>query len=79
MIWRQCQIRIAKHQWTIERTCSRFIDCIALSIPLTTDAMLPVTCLMVTAVSTLEATASIRLPRRSKFKLSLFLRMALDA
>lgn len=51
----------------------------ALSIPLTTEVMLPVTCLIVTAVSTLLATASIRLARRSRFKDSDFFRIALEA
>jgi len=52
---------------------------IALSIPLTTDVMLPVICLIVTAVSTLLATASRRLARRSRFKDSDFFRIALEA
>lgn len=42
----------------------------ALSMPFTTFAMLPVTCLMVTAVCTLELTASILDARRSKLTFS---------
>jgi hypothetical protein len=52
---------------------------IALSIPFTTLAMLPVTCLIVTAVSTLLATASILLPNRSRLSPSFFFRIAFDA
>jgi hypothetical protein len=52
---------------------------IALSIPLTTDDMFPVTCRMVTAVSTLLATASMRLDRRKRFRDSVFFLIALDA
>jgi hypothetical protein len=52
---------------------------IALSMPLTTEAMLPVTWRIVTAVSTLLATASILLERRRRLSASLFLRMALEA
>lgn len=51
----------------------------ALSIPLTTDVMLPVTCRMVTAVSTRLATASTRLDNLSRFNDSFFLRIALAA
>lgn len=51
-------------------TFSKSMLFIALSIPLTTFAMLPVTCRMVTAVCTLLATASMRLARRSKLSFS---------
>jgi hypothetical protein len=51
----------------------------AWSMPLTTFIMLPVTCLIVTAVCTLLATASILLPSRSKFKRSFCFRMAFCA
>jgi hypothetical protein len=61
------------------RTRSRFIVSIALSMPFTTLVMFPVTCRIVTAVSTRLATASMRLARRRRFSASLFLRMALDA
>lgn len=49
---------------------------IAESMPLTTFAMLPVTCRMVTAVCTFELTASILDDNRSKLRFSFFLRMA---
>lgn len=52
---------------------------IALSIPLTTFAMLPVTCLMVTAVCTLLATASILEARRRRFRRSFCFLMAFCA
>lgn len=61
------------------RTRSRFMLSIALSMPFTTLVMLPVTCRIVTAVSTRLATASILLASLSRFKASLFLRIALDA
>ena len=61
------------------RTRSRFILSIALSMPLTTDAMLPETWRMVTAVSTLLATASTRLERRRRLRDSVFFRMAFAA
>ena len=61
------------------RTRSRFMPSIALSMPRTTDVMLPVTCRMVTAVSTRLATASIRLANLSRFRDSLFLRIAFEA
>ena len=61
------------------RTRSRFIVSIALSMPLTTLVMFPVTCRIVVAVSTRLATASMRLARRSRFSDSLFLRIALEA
>jgi hypothetical protein len=48
-------------------------------MPFTTLVMFPVTCRIVTAVSTLLATASRRLARRSRFSASLFLRIALEA
>jgi len=51
----------------------------ALSIPRTTEVMLPVTCRIVTAVSTRLATASILLESRRRFSASLFLRIALEA
>jgi hypothetical protein len=51
----------------------------ALSMPLTTLVMLPVTCRIVVAVSTRLATASMRLASRSRFSDSLFLRIALEA
>lgn len=60
-------------------TRSRFMLSMALSMPLTTDAKLPVICRIVTAVSTRLATASTRLERRSKFKASFFLRIAFAA
>jgi len=49
---------------------------IAESMPLTTFAILPVTCRIVTAVWTLELTASIREARRRRLRFSFFLRMA---
>jgi hypothetical protein len=52
---------------------------IALSMPFTTPIMLPVTCRIVTAVSTLLATASMRLASRRRFRASLFLRIAFEA
>lgn len=61
------------------RTRSRFMVSIALSMPLTTLVMFPVTCRIVVAVSTRLATASIRLASRSKLSDSLFLRIALAA
>jgi hypothetical protein len=60
-------------------TLSKFILSTALSILFTTAVMFPVTCLIVTAVSTLEATASIRLASRNKFKDSFFFLIAFDA
>jgi uncharacterized protein involved in cysteine biosynthesis len=60
-------------------TRSRFMVSIALSIPLTTLIIFPVTWRIVTAVSTLEATASIRLERRSRLRASLFFRIAFEA
>lgn len=51
----------------------------ALSMPFTTDVILPVTWRIVTAVSTRLATASIRLDSLSKLSDSLFFRMALEA
>jgi hypothetical protein len=57
-------------------TLSRFILSIALSIPLTTLPILFVTLLIVTAVSTREATASIRDERRSKLSPSVFFLIA---
>jgi len=45
-------------------------------MPLTTFAMLPVTCRIVTAVCTLLLTASMRDARRSRFSRSFCLRMA---
>ena len=62
-----------------ERTRSRFMLSIALSMPLTTAAMFPVIWRIVTAVSTLLATASTRLERRSRFRDSVFLRIAFAA
>ena len=61
------------------RTRSRFIVSIALSIPLTTLVMFPVTCRIVTAVSTRLATASSLLANRKRLSDSLFLRIALEA
>lgn len=61
------------------RTRSRFIVSIALSIPFTTLVMFPVTCRIVTAVSTRLATASRRLARRRRLSDSLFLRIAFEA
>jgi hypothetical protein len=61
------------------RTRSRFMVSIALSMPLTTLVMFPVTCRIVVAVSTRLATASIRLASRSKLRDSLFLRIELAA
>lgn len=52
---------------------------IALSIPRTTDVMLPVTARIVTAVSTRLATASILLDSRSRLSASLFFRIAFEA
>lgn len=52
---------------------------IALSMPLTTEVMFPVTCLIVTAVSTRLATASNLLDSRNKFRASDFLRIAFEA
>jgi hypothetical protein len=62
-----------------ELTRSRFMLSMALSIPFTTLVIFPVTCRIVTAVSTLLATASIRLDNRSKLSASDFFRMALEA
>ena len=62
-----------------ERTRSRFMLSIALSMPRTTDVMLPVTARIVTAVSTRLATASMRLDSRRRFSASLFLRIAFEA
>jgi hypothetical protein len=45
-------------------------------MPLTTFVMLPVTLLIVTAVCTLELTASSLEPKRSRFNFSFCLRMA---
>jgi hypothetical protein len=59
-----------------ELTRSRFILSIALSIPLTTLPMEFVTLLIVTAVSTLDATASILLANLNRFRPSVFLRIA---
>ncbi|KAL7282542.1 hypothetical protein ACG7TL_004013 [Trametes sanguinea] len=56
-----------------------FMLSIALSMPFTTDAMLPDTWRIVTAVSTLLATASTRLARRSRFSDSFFFRIAFAA
>jgi hypothetical protein len=52
---------------------------IALSIPRTTLAMLPVTVRIVTAVSTRLATASIREARRRRLRPSVFFRIAFCA
>ena len=52
---------------------------IALSMPFTTDAMLPDTWRIVTAVSTLLETASTRLDRRRRLRDSFFFRMAFAA
>lgn len=52
---------------------------IALSIPLTTFAMLPVTCRIVTAVCTRELTASILEPSRSRLSFSFCFRIAFCA
>ena len=60
-------------------TFSKSILFIAESMPLTTFAILPVTCLIVTAVCTRELTASIRDARRSKFKFSFCFRIAFCA
>jgi len=57
-------------------TRSRFILSIALSIPLTTLPIEFVTLLIVTAVSTLLATASIREANRNRFSPSVFFRIA---
>jgi hypothetical protein len=51
----------------------------ALSMPRTTDVMLPVTARIVTAVSTRLATASILLDSRRRFRDSLFFRIAFEA
>jgi hypothetical protein len=48
-------------------------------MPLTTFAMLPVTCRIVTAVCTLELTASILDANRSRLRFSFFFRMAFCA
>ena len=48
-------------------------------MPLTTLVILPVTCLIVTAVCTRELTASILEPRRSKLSFSFCFRMAFCA
>ncbi len=60
-------------------TRSRFMLSIALSIPRTTLAMLPVTVRIVTAVSTRLATASIREARRRRLRPSVFFRIAFCA
>jgi hypothetical protein len=52
------------------------MDCMALSMPLTTPAMLAVTLRMVTAVWTREATPSILDESRSRLSSSDFLRIA---
>ena len=52
---------------------------IAWSMPLTTFAILPVTCLIVTAVCTRELTASILDASLSRFSRSFCLRMAFCA
>lgn len=57
-------------------TFSKSILFIAESIPLTTFAILPVTCRIVTAVCTLELTASILDASLSRFKCSFCLRIA---
>lgn len=59
-----------------EPTRSRFILSIALSIPFTTCPILFVTCRIVTAVSTRDATASILDASRRRFKPSVFFRIA---
>lgn len=64
---------------SLQLTLSRFMLSIALSMPLTTEAILPVICLIVTAVSTRLETASTRLDRRSKFKASFFFLIAFAA
>ena len=61
------------------RTRSRFMLSIALSMPFTTAAILPETWRMVTAVSTLLATASTRLERRRRLRDSVFFRIAFPA
>ena len=57
-------------------TFSRSMAFIAESMPLTTLAILPVTCRIVTAVCTRELTASMREARRSRFSFSFCLRIA---
>ena len=57
-------------------TFSKSILLIAPSIPLTTPAILPVTCLIVTAVCTLLATASILDPNLNKLSFSFCFRIA---
>jgi hypothetical protein len=60
-------------------TFSRSILFIAPSIPLTTFAILPVTCRIVTAVCTRLLTASMRLASRRRLSFSFCLRMAFCA
>lgn len=60
-------------------TFSKSIAFIAPSIPRTTCPMLPVTCLIVTAVWTLLATASMREPSLSRLSFSFCFRMAFCA
>jgi hypothetical protein len=60
-------------------TLSKFISCIALSMFLTTAVILPVTLLIVTAVSTLLATASILELSLNKLRDSFFFRIAFAA
>lgn len=60
-------------------TRSRFMLSIALSMPLTTEPIELVTVRMVTAVSTRDATASMRDARRSRLSASVFLRIAFCA
>lgn len=74
---RGCELGRADEKDKLTR--SRFMLSIALSMPLTTDVMLPVTCRIVTAVSTRLATASMRLDSLRRFSASLFLRIALEA
>ena len=57
-------------------TFSKSILFIAPSIPRTTFAILPVTCLIVTAVWTRLLTASMRLANRRRLSFSFCLRMA---
>ena len=75
---RMCEMRTRARKRR-GRTRSRFMLSIALSMPFPTDAMFPDTCRMVTAVSTLLATASTLLARRRRFRDSFFFRIAFAA
>ena len=70
---------MAVHEKEGLRTRSRFILSIALSMPFTTDAILPETWRIVTAVSTLLATASTLLASLRRLRDSFFFLIAFAA